>query len=359
MLKLIKPAPNKLWIAVTNTCNLRCRHCLVKAGVSFKTELSTKKIYQIIKEAVNLGVKRIAFTGGEPLLRSDIISIIKYASSFGIRTYLETNGALLTNNLINKLKTAGLEVLNLSLDGPTPKIHDKFRGKKGLFEKVIKSIYQAVKIGLDVRVYYTVTTQNIYNVEEIPKLFIGLPRKLGVLTYAYFIPLGRGKTKYKWMVPPNQWVFLCKKLNKLIKLYKNNFPIRYEPVFLTKNNLKKIQKTLPYNISCLAHEKDWLYISPQGRVYGCIFLINTNKILGNIIYENLADIWLDSKKWSFFESTNNKNMGCKVLTSQIKGSKSNEDTKSKKLNKNLVPICPLTQYPKIEPWPYENKVTKI
>lgn len=349
--KLIKPAPNKLWIAVTNACNLRCPHCLVGAGVRSKNELSSEKICQIIKEASRLGVKRIAFTGGEPLLRSDIMDLIKYASSFGIRTYLETNGALLTNNLINKLKNSGLGVLNLSLDGPTTEIHDKIRSKKGLFKKLIRSIYDAVKIGLDVRVYCTITTQNIHNAMEIPKLFIGLPRKLGVLTYAYFIPLGKGKTKYKWMVSPNHWNLLCKKLNKLIELYKNKYPIRYEPVFVTKNNFKKMQKMLPHNISCLARERDWVYISPQGDVYGCILLVNTGKTLGNIKNQKLADIWFNSKNWLFFESVNNEKSACKALSFQ--------HSKSKKLNKNLVPICPLTQYPKIEPWPYENKVTKI
>lgn len=341
------PAPNKLWIAVTNICNLRCSHCLIKSGLKYESELTKAEIFKIIDDAIELGVKRIAFTGGEPLIRSDIFEIIKYASKYNIRTYLETNGMLLSSKVISLLKKSNLGVLNLSLDGPDRHTHDAFRGARGLFDRVIANIKYALELDMDVRVYCTVTRNNISEVLKLPELFRSMPR-IKVLTFAYYVPFGRGGGEM--VISSVEWRLFCKKLKILISEYRGIFDIRYEPVYLTKNEHEILRKDLLYNISCLAREKDWVYISADGRVYGCILLVNTQKKLGSIRINNLSQIWLQSRGWSFFGS-------CQQYCPAYKLQSSNID-KNIYQNKKLRFICPLVQYPKIESWPYERKLKK-
>lgn len=106
-------------VSVTSLCNLRCSYCNPKAGNSDKKSgiITRDKILNIIKSGSKLGIKRIKFTGGEPLLRSDIGEIIEAAKQIsGIEDVsITTNGVFLTD-MLDKLKKSGLDRINISLD---------------------------------------------------------------------------------------------------------------------------------------------------------------------------------------------------------------------------------------------------
>ena len=68
----------ELWIYTNNSCNLKCKHCLVSAGEEEKDKLSATDIIRVVDEAKSLGVRRFYFTGGEPFLRHDIFTLINY-----------------------------------------------------------------------------------------------------------------------------------------------------------------------------------------------------------------------------------------------------------------------------------------
>ena len=111
---------NYLLIAVNEICNLRCIYCMPEAGVPFtpsKELLTSDEIIRFIKVAAGLGVIKVRFTGGEPLLRKDIIDLIKYSSQRSIfeSVHITTNGLLLSN-YIDQLEQAGLNGINISLD---------------------------------------------------------------------------------------------------------------------------------------------------------------------------------------------------------------------------------------------------
>ena len=75
-------------IIVTNKCNLRCIHCHLSSGTALENEMTTEEIFRVIDEAKDLGVKRLIISGGEPLVRNDIMSIIEYASKHGNATFI-------------------------------------------------------------------------------------------------------------------------------------------------------------------------------------------------------------------------------------------------------------------------------
>ena len=115
---------NYLRIAVNEKCNFRCIYCMPEEGVPFKPKneiLTTNEILRVVKVVSNLGVNKIRFTGGEPLLRGDIVKLVgKSSSTPGIESiHLTTNGVLL-GRYAGNLKEAGLTGVNISIDTLNP-----------------------------------------------------------------------------------------------------------------------------------------------------------------------------------------------------------------------------------------------
>jgi cyclic pyranopterin phosphate synthase len=149
---------NYLRVSVTDRCNLRCTYCMPEAGVVPKSHfdiLSYEKILQVAREAIGLGIKKIRLTGGEPLVRKDILFLIRELKILpGLEELtLSTNGALL-DKMAQPLKEAGIDRINISLDTLDPEkykkitrngeIHDVLKGA----DAIIKAGFQNTKINM-------------------------------------------------------------------------------------------------------------------------------------------------------------------------------------------------------------------
>lgn len=135
-------------IALNEKCNLRCVYCMPEEGIKFKPDkdlLSNGEIKRIISLLSDLGVKKIRFTGGEPLLREDIFDLIEYTSvKKKIRsTQLTTNGVLL-ESVVDRLASSGLNGVNISLDTLKPEKFKIITRRFGL-EKVVNGLDAAIK----------------------------------------------------------------------------------------------------------------------------------------------------------------------------------------------------------------------
>ena len=119
--KVLKPLipPEHVYFSITNRCNLRCRMCEVsKNPSSAEDELSKDKIKNIIVQIKDMGIKHIIFSGGEPTLRDDLIELVEFSVSNGIKmTDIITNGTLLSDDIIEKFIKVGLNHITISLDG--------------------------------------------------------------------------------------------------------------------------------------------------------------------------------------------------------------------------------------------------
>ena len=147
-----------LRIAVTDRCNLRCVYCMPEGGVDFArhdTLLQTAEILRVIRVASNLGVSKVRYTGGEPLVRSDILELVDGAvRTAGIRTvHLTTNGVLLSA-LAEPLRRAGLHGVNISLDTLDPERFSRCTRRTGLeqvlagLEEVLALRFPSVKVNV-------------------------------------------------------------------------------------------------------------------------------------------------------------------------------------------------------------------
>ncbi|MDV0444120.1 radical SAM/SPASM domain-containing protein [Methanorbis rubei] len=184
-------APFQVVWDVTHRCNLRCQHCYASAGKVLDDELTTAEALDLIDRLARLGVAVIAFSGGEPLSRPDILDLIRHARKKGMYVALATNGTLITEARAKELRDAGAEYVQISIDGADARTHDEFRGISGAFDRTIAGVRNAVDAGFFVNISTTATKSNY---DQIPSI-IDLCEELGVnWVMAYnFVPTGRGQ----------------------------------------------------------------------------------------------------------------------------------------------------------------------
>ena len=128
--------PLKIEFEITSSCNLKCKHCML--NLRDKRELDSQKIKRLIDEWIHNGLLELQLTGGEPLLRSDLLDIIEYARSRGLKVLLSTNGMLITDKFAEKFGKLGA-FIEISLDGSNKEVHNKIRNSE-IFDYVIQGI---------------------------------------------------------------------------------------------------------------------------------------------------------------------------------------------------------------------------
>jgi len=135
---LIQPQLLHVAWEITRSCNLYCAHCRASAHQGgYDGELTTKECFRVIDEIREVGQPMLILTGGEPLLRPDVLEIAKYAADKGLYVVMGTNGTLLTAEMAAKLKTIPVNTVGVSLDFPSAAAHDNFRCMVGAFDVAI------------------------------------------------------------------------------------------------------------------------------------------------------------------------------------------------------------------------------
>lgn len=153
---------------VTRACNLKCIHCYARAVErGDESEIDHEKGLALIDDLALFGVPVILFSGGEPLMRPDLVGLARYAVDKGMRAVVSTNGTLITRQKARELKQIGLSYVGVSLDGMET-VNDRFRGKRGAFRDAIAGIKNCQEMGLKVGLRFTI---NLLNVAEIPRIF--------------------------------------------------------------------------------------------------------------------------------------------------------------------------------------------
>jgi radical SAM protein with 4Fe4S-binding SPASM domain len=184
-------APFQVVWNITRACNLKCLHCYESAGIKDSDELTTQEALHGIDILADAGVLILAFSGGEPTIRPDILQLIRHSTDRGMFTAVATNAIVFSSRKrVREFKEAGLQFAQISLDGLNPQTHDSFRGVPGTFEKTVQGIKNCVAEGLFVEM---ATTGTRYNIKEIPAL-IDFAAQLHVNWFMLynFIPTGRG-----------------------------------------------------------------------------------------------------------------------------------------------------------------------
>ena len=174
----------------TRSCNLRCVHCYSHSqACNYEGEMTTDEGMRLIDSLAEFGAPVILFSGGEPLLRPDLTSLIRHATSRGLRAVISTNGTLISAEKARELKDLNLSYVGVSLDGTEP-VNDKFRGIPGAFARAMAGIRACREAGLKVGLRFTI---NRRNVGEIPAIFqILVDEDIPRACFYHLVYAGRG-----------------------------------------------------------------------------------------------------------------------------------------------------------------------
>jgi len=197
--------PRLIFWEVTKGCNLRCIHCRATATELISpTDLATHAALDIIDQIAAAATPILVLSGGEPLYRSDIFQLARYATDKGLRVALATNGTLVTREVARMIVDAGVRRVSISLDGADAATHDAFRGIPGAFEAAVHGLRNLKSLGMSVQINMTIARHNAHQLPEV----LELARHLGADALHTFllVPVGCGvDIAAEQMVPPLEY----------------------------------------------------------------------------------------------------------------------------------------------------------
>ena len=327
---------------ITRLCNLKCTHCYLPAGFvdtselleshasvsnpvdmhqksifdigkngattqSFKNsrdaELSQSECFRVIDEIAEINPHiLLILTGGEPLLRPDILEISKYASDTGFLVVMGTNGVLLNDAVVEKMQQHGVTGAGVSLDAIRPTDHDKFRGMKGAWKATMNGVEALKRAQMDFLVQTSVTQ---WNYDEIPKI-VEFAYQLGakVLNLYFLVRTGRGKTVMD--LTPTQYEKMLETMFELQAAYTGKMLIaakcapHYKRVIYGQQSDSAFLQGYPSGTCpCGIY---YCRITPEGELTPCPYLPVS---VGNLKEESFVKLWNESKT---FQDLRNRNL---------------------------------------------------
>ena len=189
-----------IWV-VTERCNLRCAHCYEGDRIPPR-EISTEEAFGVIDKLYEAGRPLTFISGGEPLLREDIMQILNRLKELGFRVILSTNGTLLDENKAKKLASIGVDNVAIPLYGPR-EFHDRFTGVSSAHDRVMK----AFKVLSELGVSLTVKTVALRGVIKHIDYLLTVADRFGAraLYLCDFVPVGRGKLIQNEVLTKEEW----------------------------------------------------------------------------------------------------------------------------------------------------------
>ncbi len=293
----------------TAQCNLHCAHCRrVETDEAAKSDLTTEQAESMIDQTAAVGRNQnfmpiLIFSGGEPLCRKDIFSLIRYAADKQVKCALATNGTLITPAIAEQIKTLGIQRVSVSLDGATSDVHNQLRKQEGSFEAAIAGIHCLLAKSIPFQINMTVTRQNRYQLDAVFRL----AQKLRAVAIHLFmlVPVGCGETLTdEQMLSAEEYEEVLiqiahKATNEHLEVKVTCAP-HYERIIREQKTLNPSRQGHPHKSKgCLAGS-GVLFVSHRGDVQPCGYLPVS---CGNLLQTPLREIWTDSKDLAMMRNT--------------------------------------------------------
>lgn len=290
--------PTQIIIEVTKQCQLKCIHCFNFSGEKLNNEMSSNELINILKKFSELGTFQILLTGGEPLLKDNIMDIIDFCCNNFYSVIIGTNAVAINDNFINNIKKYNNISFTISVDG-LEQTHDFFRGTKGCYSKTMKNITKLIKNNFSVYVSYTLNEHNYKEVNEIAKKV----KDMGCsgINLGYILNKGRAKSNLVPIISTNDYL---KVMNEVFNKFNDDtFDAKNESCDTGQDDM--LLESIPYENKCGAGYRV-LSIKSDGSVYPCptcediklgnIKLNSIEKVLSSDIVMKMLNIVTPCKK---------------------------------------------------------------
>ncbi|AJE02495.1 radical SAM protein [Geobacter pickeringii] len=284
-------------LMVTRRCNCDCTMCDIpsKRRESDGTggeELDTARFKEIIGEFARLGTPGLGFTGGEPLLRPDIYELLACSRHNGMITHLNTNGYFLDDAAVRHIVDAGVESVNISLDGASPATHDRIRNCGGAFERATAAVGRLHRLrrerGVPLRIKM-VAVLGEANIDEAGEL-AELSRELGA-DCIEFIPCQplTGDGSDKTTMPHESFLEKVDRLaDYLLAMGRERGMVENSPAHLRL--FRSSFAGVPSPVRCRAGYHS-LSVDCHGDVFPCFPRMSWGRPAGNVRHGSLVDLW--------------------------------------------------------------------
>lgn len=282
----------------TNQCNLKCKHCYQDAEEQQDRELTTEEGMKMIDEIAKAGFKIMIFSGGEPLMRSDIFDLVAHAASRGLRPVFGSNGTLITEEVAVRLKECGAMAMGISVDSLDAAKHDEFRGLDEAHALTIAGIENCKKVGLPFQLHTTVVDWNRSEICDITDFAEGIG---AIAHYIFFlIPVGRGR----YIEETSLQVLENEALLKDIMLKQAEVSIDVKPTCAPQFTrvAKQLEVDTRFSRGCLAG-LTYCVIGSEGIVRPCAYMTEE---AGDVRETPFDEIWKSSE---VFEKLRSENYG--------------------------------------------------
>jgi len=268
---------------VTNACNMYCAHCYRDAGCKAEDELSTADAKKLLTEIKRAGFQIMIFSGGEPLMRPDILELVKFASDLGLFPVFGTNGTLITPQMAKDLKAAGARAMGISLDSLDAAKHDKFRSFPGGWQGAADGMKNCKAAGLPFQIHTTVMDWNAPELEDM----IDFAVDVGARAHHFFflVPTGRAATIEEESLRAEQYEDVLTRIMKK----QQTVPIELKPTCAPQflRIAAELGMKSRFHRGCLAG-LSYCIISPKGKVQPCAYL---KEYLGDVRETPFDEIW--------------------------------------------------------------------
>ncbi len=327
---IIDSRPLSVYWGVSSDCNFRCKYCYANCGAiknsKAKSYLSTHEYQIIIDKIKDFGFVELVFTGGEPLLNSDVFDMASYAKEKELSCGLLTNGSLVNKYNVEQFKN--FNYVKISFDSTEREINDQLRGK-GSYDKIIKAIKILKANDINVDIGTVITKYNKDNLEELIT-FLHAEFDVKVHTIANHIPLGRGSNSD--LSCSFDEVKKCDEviLKTKCKLAQNGLYSIIQDFFFPNGR----------KVSCGMGMSE-IYINEKGDVYPCRMTYEDQYYLGNLLEEDF-EIILGRVKKITKELHVDKLEGCNECDFKYLcggGCRMYHKSYSGSIYKNHLPIC--------------------
>ena len=267
-----------LRISLTDSCNFRCQYCMPEEELSClpnKHLMQVEEIEALAKVFVDLGVRKIRLTGGEPLVRKEFRQILSRLSRFPVELSLTTN-AVLAHKYIDDLKAAGVRSLNVSLDSLNRETFNKIT-KRDQFQQVWNNIELLLEEGFRIKIN-AVAMDGV--VQEELMDFIALTKNQPIhVRFIEFMPFAGNKWESNKVIPAAQMLEWVQASHDIVKL-------KDEP-HATARKYKVIgyEGTFAFITSMTEHfcgECNRMRLTADGKMKNCLFGSEEMDLLGNL-----------------------------------------------------------------------------
>ena len=289
-----------LFFEVTSRCNALCDHCGSRCTASKRDELSSQDFKKVLDNvAENFGTKAIMLniTGGEPLMRKDLFEITGYADSLGFKWGLVTNGMLITDDVISKMKETHMSTITISLDG-MQKTHEEFRHVPGCFNRIISAIEKLKDTNFieHIQVTFIATKNNIYELPEVYRLLSML--EIDSLRISGIDPIGRAKENEHLMLNREEYVYL---FDFMKKHRTSPLPVVWSCTHYFGNTENTIDPTgKKFKCDTGIHVASVL---SNGDIFGCPNIPRRKELIqGNVLKDDFCEVWKNN--FEFYRDPN-------------------------------------------------------